>query len=343
MAENSFPWDGNSASGGTGDCGPYSSDEFRDWFRMLFCNDETTEFVVPLYKNTLSVASSGNAQVSIATGAAIVDGLWYENTSSTTKAVSAHAGRDSWYRIVLRANWTAQTVTLVALGGDATCPTVTQTDGTTWENSLALVQVSDASAVTVTDERIYLHFNTKIDADNIDSAVITGAKIATSAVSAANIANRSRKFVVEPNMIWNDTDSASLTSVWSDGSYTLQGDKDLSVYAESIVPMDYSSSMTVKAMVQCSASGNVANAASVWTAATNGSESAANSLHSRANVVEALATNKLTGCASVSLASAATGDFMTLKYQRLGATCAADTLSASLWFYGWLVDYTADM
>ena len=341
MTEYSFPWDGNSASAGTGDCGPYSSDDFSDKYAPYFSNDATTEFVVPLYANKLSVASTAAATVGIQTGAAMVHGHWYELSASTTYAVPAVVGQTTLYRIVLDCDWTAQTVRIGRIGSTATCPALTQTDAASWENSLALVAVTEGSAVTVTDERGYLHFNTMINNDNLDTGAVGIGKIATGAVGASNIENRTRKHILQPNMMWNVTDSASMVTVWENGPYNIASDHDIAVYGEWVIPQDYSSAMTVKALLETAASGNVVNAACIWTAATDGSETAANSVHTLANIAEALAANKLTPCASVSVASAAAGDLVTCKYLRLGATSATDTC-ASVMIYGWLFSYTAD-
>lgn len=330
MAETSFPWDGDSSVGGTGDCGPYSADEYRDWYRLMFCSSVTTEAVVPIYANKLEVTSTANESVSIATGAALLNGIWYENTSAATKTCAAVDNQTTYYRIVLQGDWTTQTVRLATIGGTSTAPAVTQTDGTTYEISLALVTVASTGDTTVTDERTYLHFNTMLDGDNID----------TGAITAANIANRTRQFNVQPMTMWNSTDSASVVTSF-DGAYLMPDGKNQNVYGTALVPSDYSSGMTAYALVETTASANVVDATTVWSAATGGTETAATAAHSTGSLTEALATSKLTKCASVSVASAAANDLLTLKYTRYGAS-TADTLSASLYFYGWLLSYTAD-
>jgi hypothetical protein len=86
----------------------------------------------------------------------------YENTASVDFAVVSPVGDTRIDRIVVRADWAAQTVRLAVLTGDegGSAPALTQDAGTTWEIPLAQASVTTAGAITLTDEREYLGAST---------------------------------------------------------------------------------------------------------------------------------------------------------------------------------------
>ncbi len=330
MAESSFPWDGDSGAAGVGDCGPYSADSWRDWFRFLFTNDDTTECVVPGYLNTLAV-TGGTDQCTVATGKALVAGIWYTNNVATDIVVSRPTVSTRTDRVVLRADFTAQTVRLDVLENDeegsGEAPVETQTDGTTWEVSLAILTVTTGGVVTASDDRAYLHFNSKVDGANLD----------TGSVTSTQIANRTRTFLVPGTRAWNDTDSASVAE---NVDYWGLGDgKNVSVFGNFYVPSDFSSAMVVKPIVQAAASGNIVS----WAQLNYGALGQSWDYHSEesSSAIEAITADILMTSASQSAASAAVGDYFQLHYVRCGAS-VADTIGTTLSYFGWLVTYTAD-
>lgn len=150
MAEISLPWSGTT----TGDAGPYSDDDWSDMYRKLFLNDRTLQGVIANFANEIEITGSASP-VSVNTGAALVDGKFYENNSSATIAVPTPSGATRIDRIVLRKSWTAQTVRLTRIEGveGGGVPAMTQNDGVTWDIPLYQASITTGGAITLTDER----------------------------------------------------------------------------------------------------------------------------------------------------------------------------------------------
>ena len=150
MAEISLEWSGTL----TGDAGPYSDDNWSDRWRKLFTNDRTTQGVLPNYENELEITGAATP-ISVNTGAALVDGKFYENTTAVTVAIPSPAVSTRVDRIVLRKSWVAQTVRITRIEGveGGVAPAITQTDGTTWDIPLYQVTITTGGAITLTDER----------------------------------------------------------------------------------------------------------------------------------------------------------------------------------------------
>lgn len=153
MAERSIPW------GGTviGHAGPYTDDDWSDIWRKLFVYDRAKQGILLDYTGELAVSGIASP-ISVATGAALVDGKFYESDTAVNVVVPTPTVATRYDRIVLRKSWAAQTVLIARLEGvegAGVPPAVTQVDGTTWEISLATVEVTIAGVITVTDVRNY--------------------------------------------------------------------------------------------------------------------------------------------------------------------------------------------
>ncbi len=156
MVEISRPWDGTSI----GDAGPYSAADWQEVWLAFFAPERATEGVFNGQLAGLAVTGAVSP-VTVDTGRAMVDGVWYE-TDATTPFVVVTAGPalSRIDRVILRKDPTAQTVRLFLLAGaDAaspTAPVLTQTPGGTWEISLFQVLIDDGGAITLTDERDFI-------------------------------------------------------------------------------------------------------------------------------------------------------------------------------------------
>lgn len=186
MAESSIFW----TTGSTGDgASPYTQAQIFAWLLRTFVNAPATEGILKGYANEL--APSGMASpVAIATGAAMVYGIPYENTAAVNVVVPTPVIGTTGHRIVLRASWAAQTVRVVLLSssdGVAAIPAATQTPGTTYDHTLATLTITTGGVITLTDTRGYLHPNIKVATQNIDDNAITNAKMADNAVNTAEI------------------------------------------------------------------------------------------------------------------------------------------------------------
>jgi hypothetical protein len=185
MAESSLPW-----TDGIGDGGPYAANTWDDLYRYLFTQDNhSSEGVLKGVDGELAVTGT-SSPVTVATGAAIVNGKFYKNTAVVEVTVPTPTGATRIDRIVLRADYTAQTVRIARLAGtegSGTPPSLTQADGMTWEISLAQVSITTGGVITVTDEREFCHFATKVRQDMIDDGAVGTAQLASSAVTSAKL------------------------------------------------------------------------------------------------------------------------------------------------------------
>lgn len=155
MAESSLFWAGTT----TGDAGPYSDDAFSDFVRKTFLQDRTLQGPIQGYLGQLAVTGA-TSPVAVATGAALVDGKFYENTASLNVVVPSPVSATRIDRIVLRKNFAGQTIRVTRIAGtegSGTPPAITQTEGTTWDVQLAKVSITTAGLITITDERSFCY------------------------------------------------------------------------------------------------------------------------------------------------------------------------------------------
>jgi hypothetical protein len=151
MSEISLPWDGDvgGSPAAPGDAGPYSAADWDDLYKYL-----NGDGIMPGVGDELIVAGT-SSPVSVGAGVAVVNGKFYRNTASLNVAVPSPTGATRVDRIVLQADYTAQTVRVARLAGaeGGAAPALTQSDGVKWEISLAQVSITTAGVITVTSER----------------------------------------------------------------------------------------------------------------------------------------------------------------------------------------------
>lgn len=158
MTERSRPWDGTT----TGDAGPYSDDQWTDVWLTFLAPVIAREGVLRDQLNDLEISVAGAVSpASINTGRAIVDGIWYESDASVDVAIPTPGANPRIDRIVLRKDWTTQTVRLTRIAGveaaSPTPPAVTQVDGTTWDLPLWQVHITTGGTLSINaDERVYI-------------------------------------------------------------------------------------------------------------------------------------------------------------------------------------------
>jgi len=194
MAENSLMWTTDGTGDGTGS-GYTMAELVYNWLRKTFIGDETDECVLKGVRSDLAVSDAGGTDVNVVAGAAYVYGFFYYNTSTVTKTLSTPAASNRIDRIVLEADWTAQTVRITVVEGaegSGSPPSLTQTEGTEWQVSLAQVEVTPAGDIdSVTDERVYLHPNIEVETAMLEDEAVTGAKIADGGVDTTQLADDS--------------------------------------------------------------------------------------------------------------------------------------------------------
>jgi hypothetical protein len=199
MTERSLFWDG-----AAGDGGPYSSSNVHDQFFRSVLNGTGDQGVLGGWLNELEVSGT-TSPLTVATGAAIVYGLFYENDTATTVSIPTPSSGFSRYdRVVVRRDWPTQTARVGRVSGVAAAspsiPTLTQTVGSTYEVPLATILVDDAGAITVTDARDYCAFTTAWPANSADSE-----HFASGAVTADKIPDRTRYDIKEAGQLEADT------------------------------------------------------------------------------------------------------------------------------------------
>lgn len=271
--------------------------------------------------------------IAINTGAALVDGIPYENTTSATLAIGTPAIGTTGHRIVLRANWAAQTVRITDIAsadGTAAIPAAVQIAGTTYDITLATLQITTGGVITVTDARSFLHYTTRVNTAMLDDESVTAAKTA----------NRTRTIFVSPRSSYNVTDSVALTDSTGNG-LTMPDNKLCTVGGAVSRPADFVTLTSITPIFIAAASGN-AYLQSIGNHGTLGQNPTLIS-----EVVGYTATaatvNLLGGGPALALAAPTwlANEYLQIYFWR-DATNVLDTCSGAIYFLGWQVAYTAD-
>lgn len=160
-------------TGGAGDgAATYTRDQLAESFRAAFLKDNTTQGVF----NGLAVSGAASP-LTLATGAACVYGFFHFCTTAGDLTVATPAVGTTGGHVVLRADWTAQTVRAVAVrntDGNSATPSLTQTAGTTWEIRIATFSITTGGVITVTDARQFCSGPGKLTATRIPYATTGG-------------------------------------------------------------------------------------------------------------------------------------------------------------------------
>lgn len=181
MAEASYLW---GAPAGAGDGA--SSFTRTDWTHIMqvAAGCLNAEGIAPALLSMLAPSTTGVNNARIATGGAIVNGKPYYNTGNVDVTIPSASGGGNTRidRVVLRADWTAQTVRITRLAGvDAaspTAPAITQTDGVLYDVLLCRALVNTAGTVTITDERTLANAGTNaVPTAAIQNNAVTDAKL----------------------------------------------------------------------------------------------------------------------------------------------------------------------
>jgi len=303
----------------------YTSDQWTWAMRMMWLNDPTTQGVSLGYLNDLEVTNPAGVTLRIATGGAIVYGIPYRNTANVDFALTIPVIGTTGWRLVLQADWAAQTVRLVLLqnvDGGLAWPAVTQTAGVRWEISLAVGTITTVPVVAVTDDRSYLDPGILIDDNHIVSREMNTLVQAVSAEVAGVL-------VVRDAEGWKCAAGVE-TDVW--GNFRIPEDADLT-QAFYATPVYYVESTTatnvdIDGVSFLGAIGQVFNS-HFRVGASIEPSGAAWVLQSP--VAQRLDLHTV----------ADNNDFATLQFTRNGHL-GTDTYAGSLFFVGWLLTYIRD-
>lgn len=201
MAERSMFW----TTGTTGDgTATYTEAQLGEWLRDLFTpnsvmgNPHASEGVLPRAGGELAVTGA-SSPVSVASGAAIGEGFFYRSDAAVNVAIPTPASNTRIDRIVLRvSHGTTRTVRITRIAGTegAGAPSLTQTAGTTWDIPLAQASITTGGVITLTDQRSFCHFATKVSQAMVENNAIGDAQLRDSA--ALSVVGRSANSTGDP-------------------------------------------------------------------------------------------------------------------------------------------------
>jgi len=191
--ENSIFWTTNNV--GDGPAAGFSSSNIFEVYRSLLTGSVGANYggISPDYLNELAVTGA-TSPVSVATGAALVYGIPYFNSASVNVTVPTPASSTRIDRIVLRADWSAQTVRITRVAGiegAGSAPALAQSAGVTWDIPLARVTITTAGSITLTDDRQFLSLigDSAVVTAKLNDLAVTTAKLADAGVTTVKIAD----------------------------------------------------------------------------------------------------------------------------------------------------------
>ena len=170
MTEKSTFW--TTSGVGDGPLAGYTAADFYNFMRRLLITDqEASQGVLRGVLNELAVTGS-SSPLTVASGAAIVYGIFYSNSSPVSLAVGTPVTSTTGFRINLQADWNTQTIrAVVQVNTDGTpdIPALVQTAGDEWNIPLATGTITQAGAIALTSAREYCQFAEYLTADMIDA------------------------------------------------------------------------------------------------------------------------------------------------------------------------------
>lgn len=350
MAQSSIFW----PTSGVGDgAAQYTDAQLFAWLRRTFLRSITTEGVHAGHLNELA-CTGAVSPVAVNTGAALVDGIPYENTASVNQTIATPSVGTTGHRIVLRANWAAQTVRITDIAsadGVAAIPAAVQIAGTTYDITLATLTITVGGVITLTDARSYLHYTTKVNTAMLDAGAVGSTQLAANAVTTtaivdnavtpAKIPNRIRTLWVPATYGWNLTDSTNIYPVNNRNGILLPDAKQAQAFGTFAVPADWDgvTFFSVTSIVLPNAAGNVYGQTAIQAGAVG---EAWPGPAAQFTVMAALpVTTNRAGVAVLTPTTVDPGDYCDLQFYR-DAVSATDTVNDFVIVAGWRISYTAD-
>lgn len=181
MAETSMLWTTNGT--GHGVSSGYASNRWQNFLRKLFLSDQAASACVLAGVDNELAVSGTSSPLSVATGAAIGYAFLYENDAPVNLTVTTPVVNITGGHVVLRTNYAAQTVTVVAVrntDGVAAIPSLTQSAGVTWETRLASFTITTGGVIALTDTRKRAKFSNHVYSGNLDTSVADAVGIEVS-------------------------------------------------------------------------------------------------------------------------------------------------------------------
>ena len=365
MPEKSIFWETGALGDGASE---YTLTELTRWLSQSFASTTVDEAIMKNYGGEMAVSGVASP-VSIATGGALVHGFPYWHTVASTLVIGTPVGDTRIDRIVLAADYVAQTVRLKLLTGieGGGIPAMTRNTGVLWEIPLARASITVGGVITLTDERVFLHPGWEIEAGQFNADVVGDAvELATGALAArvddttieiaadvvqakasgldnTYLANRTRRLWVPATECENVTDGTYENQVAQ--GWEMVDNKICACYGHFRLPADYSSGINITPVVIPNGTGDVY----ARMEAAYGAIGEAYNVHTynrgytQITGAAANETDELSEIALTTWAFAPTNaDYLCITFLR-DSTGISDSVNATVYFVGWVVIYTADM
>lgn len=177
-----------------------------------------------------------------------------------------------------------------------------------------------------------------LKAGAVDEATV----VATGILTHTQMVNRTRTLFVPGVSAYDTTNLGAETEVTRGASYgwPLTTGTERSVVGNFFTPSDYVSGMTIVAVVQAGATGNLYGLNTAYIGAAGEAYDTHTDVSAGAVAAIAVTADDLAEIASITASDVAAGDYVSLKFLR--DDHISDTAGTS-YFLGWKVSYTADM
>ena len=190
MAEISRFWTTDGV--GDGPAGGYSSEQFADFMKGVFKEGVLTGIAAELRPTGII------SPITIAPGAAVVAGRFYESTAIVSVVVPSPVVGTTGFRINLQAMWATQQVRLnlqISDDDNPTIPILIQNVGVEWNSPIATGTITTGGSIILEDVRHWAYFSTKdvvvedgsITTVKLANEAVTNPKLAPDAVSTSKI------------------------------------------------------------------------------------------------------------------------------------------------------------
>lgn len=281
MAEASYFWTTNGTGDGTS--GGYTATNFSQYLEDVTITAAASEGVLFGVDNSLAVSTTGvTRQVSIASGSAIVNGKFYKSDSAVLFTLdSTPSSRVD--RVILRGNYSAQTVRLAILkgtDGSASPTALTQSDGTTWEILLANVSLNSSNVLSITDQRTFVKsptaygwFNTPLTLNstlNVSGSITTTSDLTVNGGDIRLGADVDLRRSAANTLTIDDTVRIEHTNDGASGLFVINGSTGASADARLIAEVSSSASSDPFAQFRVRDAGNIVT---YWTIGLDNSDS----------------------------------------------------------------------
>lgn len=173
--------------------------------------------VLPDWNNELEVTGAATP-ITIDSGAAIVYGLYYENTTSITKAITTPTANARYDRVVVRRDWATQTARIHVITGvenSPTRPNLRQSPRTVYDIPLATLMVETDGTITITsDDREYCTPSTTM---TTTTNTFNTTNIANNSIALTQRATRRKKLFfgggdLIPNVVSGSTSYSTIST-----------------------------------------------------------------------------------------------------------------------------------